>query len=389
MSNFLFKKGYLDEIVGWQFFNRSSGRFPVGYARELKRQIESWQDLRFFEEDLDYLSKAMYWLDRHYVYSYLKSYEFDTSPIKIHFKNAGGYEEVAVSYEGEWGKVIFFEIYLLSVMSELYGIMNNMNVHCLNDKELKERNKLKITQIADCGAKVSEFGTRRRYSKENQDAVIAQIKEIAPEMLNGTSNAYFARKYGLTPMGTMGHELVMYMGAKYGPTMADKILMKEWVDVYQGALGIYLPDTYTTKRFLEVFDLLNSKLWDGVREDSAPDTDAYVDTVIAHYKKLRIDPTSKMIVHSNGISNADKLIHMQNYRRGEIGRSFGLGTWLTHDVYTNESGVEPMDWVAKMTHIYENGRKRYCVKISDMPGKITSSDPLTVQLYLNYLGIAN
>jgi nicotinate phosphoribosyltransferase len=217
--------------------------------------------------------------------------------------------------------------------------------------------------------------------------VIAQIKEIAPEMLNGTSNAYFARKYGLTPMGTMGHELVMYMGAKYGPTMADKLLMKEWVDVYQGALGIYLPDTYTTKHFLEVFDLLNSKLWDGVREDSSPDTDIYVDTIIDHYGKFGIDPTAKVIVHSNGISDLDKLIHMQNYRKGEIKRSFGLGTWLTHDVYTKESGVEPMDWVTKMTHIYENGRKRHCVKISDMPDKITSSDPLTVRLYLNYLGI--
>jgi nicotinate phosphoribosyltransferase len=185
----------------------------------------------------------------------------------------------------------------------------------------------------------------------------------------------------------MGHELVMYMGAKYGPIMANTILMKEWVDVYQGGLGIYLTDTYTTQHFLRGFDLLNSKLWDGVREDSAPDTDKYVDGIIAHYQKLRIDPTTKIIVHSNGICDLDRLIHMQKYRRNDIRRSFGVGTWLSHDVYTEDSGIKPMDWVIKMTHVYVNDKKKYCVKLSDIPEKMTYTDHGTLQYYQQELGL--
>jgi nicotinate phosphoribosyltransferase len=385
MSNFLFKKDYLREIVGWSFFDRSNTRFPIGFGAELKKQIEGWQDLTFSDGILKYFTKALYWLDYHYIWAYLKAYRFDVGNIRVGVASRGNYETVTIDYEGEWGKVIFFEILLLSTMSELYLIMSAPGI--LSETERARRNREKFARIAESGAKIFEFGTRRRYSAQNQEAVVKQAQEEFPSTLVGTSNALLAEKYKLTPIGTMGHELVMYMGAKYGPIMANTILMKEWVDVYQGGLGIYLTDTYTTQHFLRGFDLLNSKLWDGVREDSAPDTDKYVDSIIAHYQKLRVDPTAKIIVHSNGICDLDRLIHMQKYRQNDIRRSFGVGTWLSHDVYSEDSGIKPMDWVIKMTHVYVNDKKKYCVKLSDIPEKMTYTDHGTLQYYQQELGL--
>jgi nicotinate phosphoribosyltransferase len=387
MGNFLYKQGYLRETVGWAFFNRGKTKFPIGYGRELQAQVDSWANLHFTDEMLLHFEKILYWLDHYYVWAYLKTYTFDPSCIVITATEKDGYEDISVSYEGEWGRVLFFEIFLLSTMSELYNIMTNMDGQAISREEREVRTSKKLVAMKEHGVKLAEFGTRRRYSKGEQERVLKQIIAEAPQVFTGTSNAMFSRKYNLVPIGTMGHELVMFMGAKYGPANANPILMKKWVDVYNGALGIYLPDTYTTKHFLSDFDLLNSKLWDGVREDSAPDTDAYVDMIIAHYKRHRINPATKFINHSNGVSSIEDMIHMQNYRKSEIGRNFGVGTWLTNDVYPEGSGLRPVDWVVKMTHIYEHGRKRYCVKVSDSPGKITSVDEATTARYLEELGL--
>jgi nicotinate phosphoribosyltransferase len=387
MGNFLYKQGYLKEIVGWSFFNRNGTKFPLGYASELQKQVDSWQNLVFTDEILSHMEKTLYWLDYFYIWAYLKTYKFDTSCIKIFSRAMGDHEEISVSYEGEWGKIIFYEIFLLATMSELYNIMSGMNDKIISTDEQAKRNSDKISRMAACGAKVAEFGTRRRYSKEVQERLLKQMIAETPTLLTGTSNLMFARQFKITPIGTIGHELIMFMGAKYNPSMADSILMSKWVEVYQGALGIYLPDTYTTNHFLRYFDLLNSKLWDGVREDSAPDTDKYVDMIIEHYKKLRIDPSTKLINHSNTISSVEQVEHMQQYRQNEIRRAFGIGTWLTNDVYPANSDLKPVDWVIKMTYVYADGHKKYCVKISDSPGKVTSIDEATIKQYLFELNL--
>jgi nicotinate phosphoribosyltransferase len=387
MSNFLYKKGYLRESVGWRFFNRGGTKFPLGFTDALQEQVNSWSGLAFTDEMLTHLEKTMYWLDYFYIWSYLKSYRFEPECIRIKSIPYKDYEDVEVTYEGEWGKVIFFEIYLLSTMSELYNLMTDMGKSIISVDGQQERNSNKIKLIASCGAKVAEFGTRRRYSKSVHEQFLVQFKNEAPEVLQGTSNAMFSRKFNLTPIGTFGHELVMFIGAKFNPAMANRIVMKEWVDVYNGALGIYLPDTYTTKLFLTDFDLFNSKLWDGVREDSSPDTDNFVDMLIDHYKKHRIDPATKIINHSNAINSIERLIHMQHYREGEIRRNFGIGTWLTNDVYPEKSSLKPVDWVIKMTHIIIDNKLRYCVKLSDTPQKILSINQSSVEWYMRELGL--
>ena len=46
---------------------------------------------------------------------------------------------------------------------------------------------------------------------------------------------------------------------------ANALALANWVDVYDGHLGIALTDTYTTDNFFSSFDTQYAKLFDGLR----------------------------------------------------------------------------------------------------------------------------
>ena len=53
----------------------------------------------------------------------------------------------------------------------------------------------------------TDFGTRRRFSKAWHEYVLERLaSELPNSQFIGTSNAYFAMKLGLLPMGTSAHE---------------------------------------------------------------------------------------------------------------------------------------------------------------------------------------
>lgn len=125
--------------------------------------------------------------------------------------------------------------------------------------------------------------TRRRYSFDVQDRVIGILKENMKGLLNGTSNVYFAMKYDLTPMGTHPHEWFMYHGAHFGYRSANALALENWVDVYDGYLGIALTDTYTSDNFFNSFDTKYAKLFDGLRWDSG-DPFEFTEKALEHYR---------------------------------------------------------------------------------------------------------
>ena len=83
----------------------------------------------------------------------------------------------------------------------------------------------------------------------------------------------------------------MFHGAQFGYKHANYIALENWVNVYDGDLGIALSDTYTSGIFLSNLSRKQAKLFDGVRCDSGNEF-RFIDSLISRYKELGIDATT-------------------------------------------------------------------------------------------------
>ena len=190
-------------------------------------------------------------------------------------------------------------------------------------------------------------------------------------MRHRTSNVHLARRFGLTPIGTMAHEYLQAYQA-FGSRLRDfqKAALEGWVQEFRGDLGIALTDVVGMDAFLRDFDLYFAKLFDGLRHDSG-DPIAWGEKALAHYKRLRVDPTGKRLVFSDGL-NLGRALDIYRYFRGRIQTSFGIGTDLT-----NDTPQAPLNIVMKLVAC--NGQP--VAKLSDTPGKTLCDD----ETFLNYL----
>ena len=242
--------------------------------------------------------------------------------------------------------------------------------------EGERRLQEKIDLVADVPVdfKVSEFGTRRRAFRSWQERALARLKDGMPGHLFGTSNVDLARRYKLTPVGTMAHEFLQACQV-LGGNLRDfqKFAFETWAKEYRGDLGIALTDTIGIEAFLSDFDMFFCKLFDGVRHDSG-DPFEWGERMIAHYKANRVDPRGKVLMFSDGLTIP---LALSIYRRfaGRALTGFGIGTDLTNDL-----GYERLDSVIKMTSC--NGRP--VAKLSDAPGKTMCADPQYVA-YLKHI----
>ena len=204
-------------------------------------------------------------------------------------------------------RVTLYEVPILAIVSELYSRAQGM----VNISDAIDRLDVKINLANEHHLKFSEFGTRRRYSAYLHDLIVQRLKEKCPVNCVGTSNVYLAMKYGMTPIGTFPHEWIMFHGAIWGYQEANYLGMRDWVRTYDGNLGIFLMDTYTSKIGLRNMSLKYAKLFDGVRQDSGDEYEIG-NLVIKRYKELGIDPTTKTIVFSNAL-DFNKYLDIYNY----------------------------------------------------------------------------
>lgn len=269
-------------------------------------------------------------------------------------------------------KATLYEVPLLAIVSEIKN-QSSGNIASMGDILCKLSEKAELSNKHQLF--FSEFGTRRRFSFDVQDQVIGHLRQTARYCI-GTSNCHFAMKYGMKPMGTHPHEWFMFHGAQFGYKHANYMALENWVNVYDGDLGIALSDTYTSAIFLSNLSRKQAKLFDGVRCDSG-DEFRFIDRLTARYKELGIDSTTKTIVFSNAL-DFDKALDIQKYCRGKIRCSFGIGTNLT-----NDTGFKPSNIVMKLSQCKMNLNQewRECVKLSDDIGKHIS-DPEEVRACL-------
>lgn len=356
-------------IGTFSFKDRDGTEYSDEFVERLRTEISQLSHVALTEKELEYMIKNCRFLPRVY-WEWLSSFRFQPEKIEIRLDEN---RQLHIEVNDYLYKATLYEVPLLAIVSEIKN-QSSGNVANLEDILYKLSEKTELSNKHQL--LFSEFGTRRRFSFDVQNQVIGHLKQAAHYCI-GTSNCHFAMKYGMKPMGTHPHEWFMFHGAQFGYKHANYMALENWVNVYDGDLGIALSDTYTSAIFLSNLSRKQAKLFDGVRCDSG-DEFRFIDQLTARYKELGIDPTTKTIVFSNAL-DFGKALDIQEYCRGKIRCSFGIGTNLT-----NDTGFKPSNIVMKLSQCKMNMNQewRECVKLSDDIGKhIGSPEEVRACLY--------
>ena len=340
----------------FSFTDRNKIEHTEDFVTNLKLKFAKLSELSFSFNEKQWCIKNIPYIPEVY-WEWLRWFRFDLEKIIVWLDDE---KHLHIEVTDKLYKVTLYEVPILAIVSELYSRAQGV----VNVSEAIDKLDKKINIANENGLKFSEFGTRRRYSAALHELIVQRLKEKCPINCVGTSNVYFAMKYNMTPIGTFPHEWIMFHGAIWGYHEANYLGMRDWVRTYDGNLGIFLMDTYTSKVGLKNMSLKFAKLFDGVRCDSG---DEYLigNEVIKRYKELGIDPTSKTIVFSNAL-DFEKYLDIHNYFNGRIRISAGIGTNIT-----NDTGLKPANIVMKLSkcRINQNQEWRKCIKISDDLGK--------------------
>jgi nicotinate phosphoribosyltransferase len=357
--------------VRFKLINRSCNNISPAIFHSFQEQINAMSGIGLTDTEQTFLEKRCGdFLDPAFI-DLLKGFRYNPDEVCIR----DGHVEV----EAEAYRAGLWEMPVLSILQELY-FQDCANLGLAESTDVaNQRACAKATKLRENGCFFADFGTRRRYSVANHDAVVRGLIEGGRDNFVGTSNVHLAQKYSLKPIGTQAHWWFQLHAAKYGYRMANRMALSRWVDIFSGRLGIALTDTFGTKDFLRTFDVFFGKLFDGLRHDSGCPF-RFGDMVIEHYKRLGIDPKSKTIVFSDGL-DVDKAIAINNYLKGKIKVSFGIGTHFTNDV-----GVKPVSLVFKLWEVLVDDEWVPAVKLSDDIGKNTG-DPAAIQLAKQVLGV--
>jgi nicotinate phosphoribosyltransferase len=357
----------------FSFTDRDNTQYSEEFVDRLCSEMNEMSTIRLSEEELEYMTSHCRFLPRLY-WEWLSSFHYDPEKIEVSLDEL---KQLHIEVTDTLYKVTLYEVPLLAIVSE---IKNKMFGYHANKDMIIARLYEKVKMSNENKLSFSEFGTRRRFSFDVQDAVICYINEMST-YCTGTSNCLLAKRYGMKMIGTHPHEWFMFHGAQFGYKHANFMALENWVNVYDGDLGIALADTYTFDIFLNDFSRKQAKLFDGVRCDSGNEYE-FVDQLIARYNELGIDPTTKVIVFSNAL-DFNKVLEIKNYCQGKVRCSFGIGTNLS-----NDTGFKPSNIVMKLASCKINSSQawRNCVKLSDDMGKHTGNDD-DLQSCMNQLGL--
>ena len=356
--------------VAYRFRCRNVGVELGPYADEIRDEIHHLCSLRFKDEELEYLA-GLRFIKSDFV-DFLSLFHLKEKYITVK-ADPEAPNGIDITIEGPWLHTILFEIPVLAIVNEVY-FRHQMPV--ADEKEGMKRLRAKIDLIRNepdnDNLKITDFGTRRRFSRAWQTTVTETlIRELGREKFAGTSNVDLARRYGLIPIGTMAHEYLQACQA-LGPRLRDSQVygFEMWAKEYRGDLGIALSDVYGMDPFLKDFDMFFCKLFDGARHDSG-DPFLWGEKMIEHYRRNKCDPRGKTLIFSDALT-VPRIIELYRRFNHRIGVGFGIGTNLMNDL-----GPEPLNIVVKM--IRANGQP--VAKISDTPEKGMCED-LTYLAYL-------
>ncbi|MEK7641653.1 MAG: nicotinate phosphoribosyltransferase [Patescibacteria group bacterium] len=352
---------------------------------QLREELDHVRTLRFNNTELHYLRGTWEYQERMFLEPYL-AYLKEYAPPEYELEYRG--DDIILTFSGDWCDSSPWEIYGLEIINELY-FRNMLKGYTAFNKDVvlaegKKRlaEKIKILK-QNPQITFSEFGTRRRFSRDWQEYVVAALaEELPPEQFRGTSNTFLAQKYGLLPMGTNAHELQMVIAGLMQAT--DRLLLdsqnymlETWWRQYGEPLSIFLPDTFGTESFLKIISPEMLRTWKGFRQDSG-DPIAEGEQWIRAYEAIKVEPRKKMMVPSDGLE-LETMLKIEKHFRGRLMTSFGWGTNLTNDL-----GLKPLSLVIKAQSVNGIG----LVKLSNNPAKAMGKKE-DVERYMRVFGYQN
>ncbi len=398
MLQFIWKNFPKVEVT-FSLINRTSTvrRAEIVGIEELVRQLEHVRNLHFRKSELIWLAgNTFYGIRGIFEPAFLEWLERDFRLSEYELTTKDG--QFCLSFHGLWTAATMWEVYALSILSELKtrAALRQSGELALDILYARAKSKLwgKIERLRGVpGLKIADFGTRRRHSFLWQEYTVKAMRDLLGTNFTGTSNTYLAYKHDLEAIGTNAHELPMALAAMAPDDSALKAsqyrVLELWQQTYQGALLIMLPDTYGTTQFLADAPEWTAD-WTGQRIDSK---DPYVagDEYIAWLKQRGRDPRQKLMIASDAL-DIDDILGLHAYFSGMIRGDFsprdfskasdftdeqkwtsqrrirfsaGWGTLLTNDFRgcdpDGTSGFDPASLICKLSEV--NGRP--AVKLSD------------------------
>lgn len=258
--------------------------------------------------------------------------------------------DVHLVTSGLWKDTILYEIPLLALVSEAYFKFCDRDWSYESQEESAFEKGIKLL---NGGCIFSEFGTRRRRDSTTQHMVIQGLKRAAQQCigssgkLTGTSNVYFAMKYGIDPVGTIAHEWFMGIAASTNDyEEATRRGLQNWCECFgKGVLAVALTDTFGTPAFLRVFraplaehllddtkgkPLTYAEVFKGVRQDSG-DPHEFITTMRDFYDGLGLS-NGQTIVFSDSLNIEKSLEYKESAEKAGFQPTFGIGTFLTSEL---------------------------------------------------------
>ena len=329
--------------VEYTFIDRNKTCYPKGFDKLLQEQIDYMAGVTITDQEIDFMTEKLVWLPLWY-FTFLRGYRFNPNEVKINQDEEG---HLSILIRGKWFSTIMWEMPILSSISELLHTLNG-DVDNYNLEKEYAKAVAKSEKIFGAGLVFGDMGTRRRFSYDHQKMVLKAMKQL-----------------GLTPLGTMSHQLISFEENVSGVFECNYNVMRKFSDVYDGNNGIYLYDCFGDDVFFNNLSKRMAMMYSGLRVDSG-DEEEQTEKIIAKYKSLGIDPKTKQVVYSNGL-DVDKCIAIHKFCDGRVLDSYGVGTQITCDI----DNAKPSNIVIKLTkcRITEAREWHDCIKLSCDKGK--------------------
>lgn len=272
--------------------------------------------------------------------------------------------QLRIEVSGLWFHTTLWELYVLPIVSECrtrFLVGEDMSRHADIIREGERRLREKIEVIRGLRWPIALFDLRRRLSGDWERHTTQMLLEEVPERISGISNVEASWEFGKEAQGTNAHEMPMALAALRGHEGPEAVrnsvfeVLEKWQLLYGHKALIMLPDTFGSEWFFQNLPRRFLEDWRGSRQDSG-DPVVYGENRIRDYERAGIDPTTKLIIFSDGLT-VGKMTEIERRFWGRILGAFGWGTNKVHDV----PYVEPLSIVMKLVE----AAGRPAIKLSD------------------------